>query len=517
MPLTTSNEPAGADGGERVTLAECPAGLFLADSGALCLKTEYGDNEGRIDAYIVESGEFFCGHAPQTIASQRQQMVRPVPLEQIADALTIPRPAALASTARAEAGDWQPMDTAPKDGTRLLCLTRLRLGPKGGPYRTEYEYNIGHFDDETGEWFSEEGSDIDPSCWQPLPAPPGQSPAVPASPRSGAGEGGEIKTVALNLADTIRSMVGRAIDEDGRMCDAQDPLDDLCDAIVDQVLQTLAALAPSAEVGAGEGAKQLRSRLEDEAWSQASVVSCYWIQSRPDRDLVEVVNRDLRLLYEATHEVASPPAPAEPGVEIREASDEQRARLAYDAWMGRPNAGGFDHLKPIWLRVVRSLSQGGGAGRSERAVEIRELSEKADAALASQRYWSGEAVRAADALSEANQEIERLEHNLDVAKQERDAACNRAEAAEGALHRSEIAGRSEKGEGELQAAVVAYLAALDAKPEQDCWDTETGEEEPGAQRFASDWAWADHHDRIAKALAELRAPAQSPSTSDREG
>lgn len=60
-----------------VTLAECPIGLFLA-GGELCLKTEYGTNEGRIDAYIVSSGEFFWGGQPQTIANQRVQLVEPV-------------------------------------------------------------------------------------------------------------------------------------------------------------------------------------------------------------------------------------------------------------------------------------------------------------------------------------------------------------------------------------------------------------------------------------------------------
>jgi hypothetical protein len=60
-----------------VTLADCPIGLFMAGD-QLCLKTEYGNNEGRIDAYIVSSGEMFWGDAPQTIASQRAQMVRPV-------------------------------------------------------------------------------------------------------------------------------------------------------------------------------------------------------------------------------------------------------------------------------------------------------------------------------------------------------------------------------------------------------------------------------------------------------
>jgi hypothetical protein len=62
----------------KVTLAECPIGLFMSESGELCLKTEYGDNAGRIDAYIVSSGEFFWGAAPQTIPSQRAQIVTPV-------------------------------------------------------------------------------------------------------------------------------------------------------------------------------------------------------------------------------------------------------------------------------------------------------------------------------------------------------------------------------------------------------------------------------------------------------
>lgn len=61
----------------RTRLKSCPVGLFLYGE-TLCLKTEYGNNEGRIDAYIVESGEFFWGDSPQTIESQREQMVRRV-------------------------------------------------------------------------------------------------------------------------------------------------------------------------------------------------------------------------------------------------------------------------------------------------------------------------------------------------------------------------------------------------------------------------------------------------------
>lgn len=62
----------------KVTLKDCPIGLFINDHGGLCLKTEYGNNEGRIDAFIVSSGEYFWGDEPQTIASQRKQLVTPV-------------------------------------------------------------------------------------------------------------------------------------------------------------------------------------------------------------------------------------------------------------------------------------------------------------------------------------------------------------------------------------------------------------------------------------------------------
>lgn len=65
--------------GEPMSLVECPVGLFLSGS-ELCLKTEYGNNEGRIDAYIVSSGEFFWGSSPQSIENQRKQCVLPVEL-----------------------------------------------------------------------------------------------------------------------------------------------------------------------------------------------------------------------------------------------------------------------------------------------------------------------------------------------------------------------------------------------------------------------------------------------------
>jgi len=57
----------------------------------------------------------------------------------------------------------------------------------------------------------------------------------------------------------------------------------------------------------------------------------------------------------------------------------------------------------------------------------------------------------------------------------------------------------------LEERANAFFDANDAEPEKDCWDTETGEEEPGAQKFASDWSWSDYHERVQKARDALRA------------
>jgi hypothetical protein len=61
-----------------VMLGAAPIGLFINDFGDLCLKTEYRTEKGAVEAYIVESGEFFWGAAPQTVESQLQQKVTPV-------------------------------------------------------------------------------------------------------------------------------------------------------------------------------------------------------------------------------------------------------------------------------------------------------------------------------------------------------------------------------------------------------------------------------------------------------
>ena len=115
----------------RVSLARCPIGLFLY-SGELCLKTEYGNNEGRIDAYIVSSGEFFWGDAPQTIASQRAQLV--VPVRQInADLVFAARDLHLALVAAVKVADeardeWDAAPAGMKAGKLLIALSGRLTG-----------------------------------------------------------------------------------------------------------------------------------------------------------------------------------------------------------------------------------------------------------------------------------------------------------------------------------------------------------------------------------------------------
>jgi hypothetical protein len=132
---------AGAAGGaqrrdeaESVSLAACPIGLFWSNSGELCLKTEYGNNEGRIDAYIVSSGEFFWGDPPQTIGNQRRQSVRPVCWQALSAALTSmsPPPAQQGSSSppltaeRVDLGELERLSAKASPGLLSLSGSRKR-------------------------------------------------------------------------------------------------------------------------------------------------------------------------------------------------------------------------------------------------------------------------------------------------------------------------------------------------------------------------------------------------------
>lgn len=65
--------------GEKVRLCDLEPGLFLFDD-CLALKTEYITESGRIEAYIVDTGEFFHG-GTKTAADQRNLMVQPLKVE----------------------------------------------------------------------------------------------------------------------------------------------------------------------------------------------------------------------------------------------------------------------------------------------------------------------------------------------------------------------------------------------------------------------------------------------------
>jgi hypothetical protein len=65
-----------------ISFAECPIGLFL-DDDVLCLKTEYHTN-GRADAFVVESGEYYWG-GTDTAEAVNKVMVRPWSYQNLID------------------------------------------------------------------------------------------------------------------------------------------------------------------------------------------------------------------------------------------------------------------------------------------------------------------------------------------------------------------------------------------------------------------------------------------------
>jgi hypothetical protein len=60
----------------RVSLAECPPGLFMLD-GCLGFKSEYYTDAGWPEAFVVASGEFFWGGA-ETHEARCGLMVTPI-------------------------------------------------------------------------------------------------------------------------------------------------------------------------------------------------------------------------------------------------------------------------------------------------------------------------------------------------------------------------------------------------------------------------------------------------------
>lgn len=64
----------------------------------------------------------------------------------------------VALLAEAERPVWQPMETAPRDRAWVLVIH------DGQVFRAHYQ--IG------GTWWADNGGLVQPTCWQPLPAPP---------------------------------------------------------------------------------------------------------------------------------------------------------------------------------------------------------------------------------------------------------------------------------------------------------------------------------------------------------
>ena len=78
---------------------------------------------------------------------------------------------------------WQPIETAPKDGTELILARgeRVTVGAwvewkEEAPEYTAHGVYLGNFEQDSGaDWFSWDGGfseDEPPTHWMPLPQPP---------------------------------------------------------------------------------------------------------------------------------------------------------------------------------------------------------------------------------------------------------------------------------------------------------------------------------------------------------
>ena len=70
------------------------------------------------------------------------------------------------------AAKWQPIDTAPKDGTDLLLFCREDYRPAGQlcEYMEVGSWGLSYFD--VMSWISDAASPLTPTHWMPLPGAP---------------------------------------------------------------------------------------------------------------------------------------------------------------------------------------------------------------------------------------------------------------------------------------------------------------------------------------------------------
>jgi DNA (cytosine-5)-methyltransferase 1 len=98
--------------------------------------------------------------------------------------------------------NWRPIETAPKDGTKVLLLLKDSDVPHAGYYKHRYGWRIA--------WDNHDLSEYDgPTHWMPLPPPPSTEPA----PTTVAGGGGKTGMVSASIA------VYHGTEEDGHGCD----------------------------------------------------------------------------------------------------------------------------------------------------------------------------------------------------------------------------------------------------------------------------------------------------------
>lgn len=70
--------------------------------------------------------------------------------------------------------DWQPIETAPRDGTRVLLWACDPCYPKGKPLVGYFENNKWHLSGHefTECWINNFDEYFNPTHWMPLPEPP---------------------------------------------------------------------------------------------------------------------------------------------------------------------------------------------------------------------------------------------------------------------------------------------------------------------------------------------------------
>jgi hypothetical protein len=82
------------------------------------------------------------------------------------------RPFREAAEAKAREDAWQPIETAPRDGTHVVVHARLGHNGKVRRSRRGCFVNVAHFEPSWGWLTSPSDYQIKPTHWRPLPAPP---------------------------------------------------------------------------------------------------------------------------------------------------------------------------------------------------------------------------------------------------------------------------------------------------------------------------------------------------------